>query len=81
MGTRQYAGLVDLRVRILALNPSAFGIHSLRRSKAALIHKKTGNLRAGPPLLVRGKLESTVRRPGSPPPASKPLTSPAPPRP
>jgi hypothetical protein len=46
IGTRQYARLVDGWVRMIDLNPSAYGTHSLRRTKVALIYKKTGNLRA-----------------------------------
>ena len=59
--TRQYARLVDAWVRTIDLNPSAYGTHSLRRTKVALIYKKTGNLRACQLLLGHGKLESTVR--------------------
>ena len=46
IGTRQYARLVDAWVRMIDLNPSAYGTHSLRRTKVALIYKKNGNLRA-----------------------------------
>lgn len=35
--------------------------HSLRRTKATLIYKKTGNLRAVQLLLGHTKIESTVR--------------------
>lgn len=61
IGTRQYARLVDRWVRMIDLNASAYGTHSLRRTKVALIYKKTGNLRACQLLLGHGKLESTVR--------------------
>jgi integrase len=61
IGTRQYARIVDGWVRMIDLNPSAYGTHSLRRTKVALIYKKTGNLRACQLLLGHGKLESTVR--------------------
>jgi site-specific recombinase XerC len=61
IGTRQYARLVDRWVRTIDLNPSAYGTHSLRRTKVALIYKKTGKLRACQLLLGHGKLESTVR--------------------
>ena len=60
-GTRQYARLVDAWVGTIDLNPSAYGTLGLRRTKVALIHKKTGNLRACQLLLGHGKLESTVR--------------------
>ena len=39
----------------------AYGAHSLRRTKVALIYKQTGNLRARQLLLGHTKLESTVR--------------------
>lgn len=61
IGTRQYARLADRWVRTIDLNASAYGTHSLRRTKVALIYKKTGNLRACQLLLGHGKLESTVR--------------------
>ena len=61
IGTRQYARLVDRWVAMIDLNPGAYGTHSLRRTKVALIYKKTGNLRACQLLLGHGKLESTVR--------------------
>lgn len=61
IGTRQYARLVDRWVRTIDLNPTAYGTHSLRRTKVALIYKKTGNLRACQLLLGHGKLESAVR--------------------
>jgi integrase len=59
--TRQYARLVDKWVRMIDLDPSGYGTHSLRRSKVALVYKKTGNLRACQLLLGHRKLESTVR--------------------
>ena len=43
------------------LDGSAYGTHSMRRTKAAQIYKKTGNLRAVQLLLGHTKLESTVR--------------------
>jgi integrase len=49
------------RVRSIGLNPATYGTHSLRRTKAALIYRKTGNLRAVQLLLGHSKLESTVR--------------------
>lgn len=45
----------------IGLEASAYGTHSMRRTKAALIYKKTGNLRAVQILLGHTKLESTVR--------------------
>lgn len=46
---------------MIDLDPSGYGTHSLRRTKVALIYKKTGNLRACQLLRGHGKLESTVR--------------------
>ena len=43
------------------LDPSAYGTHSLRRTKVTLIYKRTKNLRAVQLLLGHSKLESTVR--------------------
>ena len=59
--TRQYARLVDKWVALVGLDPSLYGTHSLRRTKVALLYKKTGNLRACQLLLGHTKLESTVR--------------------
>ena len=59
--TRQYARLVGEWVAMIDLEPRAYGTHSLRRTKVALLYKKTGNLRACQLLLGHRKLESTVR--------------------
>lgn len=59
--TRQYARLVDRWVKMIDLDAAPYGTHSLRRSKVALVYKKTGNLRACQLLLGHRKLESTVR--------------------
>ena len=59
--TRQYARLVGEWVAMIELEPRAYGTHSLRRTKVALLYKKTGNLRACQLLLGHRKLESTVR--------------------
>ena len=61
LSTRQYARLVDRWVAIIGLDPAGYGTHSLRRTKVALLYKKTGNLRACQLLLGHTKLESTVR--------------------
>lgn len=61
LSTRQYACIVHRRVRSIGLEASAYGTHSMRRTKAALIYNKTGNLRAVQILLGHTKLESTVR--------------------
>ena len=61
MTTRQYGRLVDEWIAAIGLVPSAYGTHSLRRTKAALIYRKTGNIRAVQLLLGHTKLDSTVR--------------------
>jgi integrase len=61
LSRRQYARIVQGWVRSIGLNPATYGTHSLRRTKAALIYRKTGNLRAVQLLLGHSKLESTVR--------------------
>ena len=45
----------------IGLDPTKFGTHSLRRTKAVLIYRRTGNLRAVQILLGHSKIESTVR--------------------
>jgi len=59
--TRQYGRLVAQWVSAVGLEPRASGTHSLRRTKVALIYKRTGNLRACQLLLGHRKIESTVR--------------------
>ena len=59
--TRQYGRLLDDWVALIGLDPAAYGTHSLRRTKVALLYKRTGNLRACQLLLGHSKLESTVR--------------------
>lgn len=61
ISTRQYARLVRDWVSAIGLDPSGYGTHSLRRTKAALIYRKTGNLRAVQLLLGHTKVDSTVR--------------------
>jgi len=61
MTTRQYARLVSAWVASIGLDPHLFGTHSLRRTKATLIYRRTGNLRAVQLLLGHRKIESTVR--------------------
>ena len=59
--TRHYARLMDGWVTSIGLDPVLYGTHSLRRTKVALIYRRTGNLRAVQLLLGHTKLESTVR--------------------
>ena len=61
MTTRQYARLVAEWIAGIGLHPHLFGTHSLRRTKATLIYRRTGNLRAVQLLLGHTKMESTVR--------------------
>ncbi len=58
--TRQYARLLSSWIAGIGLDPSQFGTHSFRRTKATLIYKRTGNLRAVQLLLGHTKIESTV---------------------
>jgi site-specific recombinase XerC len=61
MTTRQYARLLGSWLRAIGLDPLAYGTHSLRRTKASMIYRRTGNLRAVQLLLGHTKIESTVR--------------------
>lgn len=61
MSTRQYARLVDEWVIRIGLPREDYGTHSMRRTKASIIYKATGNLRAVQILLGHTKIESTVR--------------------
>ena len=61
MTTRQYARLVSGWIGSVGLDPRQFGTHSLRRTKATLIYRRTGNLRAVQLLLGHTRIESTVR--------------------
>jgi integrase len=61
MTTRQYARLLSEWIASIGLDPNLFGTHSLRRTKATLIYRRTGNLRAVQLLLGHTKIVSTVR--------------------
>jgi integrase len=61
ISTRQYARLVHVWIKKAGLDPTSYGTHSMRRTKAAQIYKKTGNLRAVQLLLGHTKIETTVR--------------------
>lgn len=60
MTTRQCARLLSDWIASIGLDPKVFGTHSLRRTKATLIYRRTGNLRAVQLLLGHTKIESTV---------------------
>ena len=61
LSTRQYARIVKSWIRIIGADPQVYGTHSLRRTKATLIYRRTKNLRAVQLLLGHTKLGSTVR--------------------
>lgn len=61
LSTRQYARLVHRWIRSIGLDDTAYGTHTMRRTKASLIYRRTKNLRAVQLLLGHTKLESTVR--------------------
>lgn len=61
LSTRQYARLVDEWVTAIGLRRADYGTHSMRRTKASMIYKATGNLRAIQILLGHTKIENTVR--------------------
>jgi len=61
LSTRQHARIVDSSVRQIGLDKAQYGTHTLRRTKATLIYRRTKNLRAVQLLLGHTKLESTVR--------------------
>ena len=45
----------------IGLRTEEYGTHSLRRTKASIIYKATGNIRAIQILLGHSKIENTVR--------------------
>ena len=59
--TRQYGRIVKGWVALIGLPQSSYGTHSLRRTKATVIYRKTGNLRAVQLLLGHTKIDSTVK--------------------
>jgi len=61
LSTREYARIVHHWVAAIGLDSAAYGTHSMRRTKASLIYRRTKNLRAVQLLLGHTKLESTVR--------------------
>ena len=61
ISTRQYARIVRGWVREIGLDVSAYGTHTMRRTKAALIYRRTKNLRVVQLLLGHAKIENTVR--------------------
>jgi integrase len=61
LSIRQYARIVDRWIQDIGLDTDAYGTHTMRRTKASLIYRRTKNLRAVQLLLGHTKLESTVR--------------------
>ena len=61
ISTRQYERLLKDWVASIGLDPAAYGTHTMRRTKATLIYRRTKNLRAVQLLLAHTKLESTVQ--------------------
>ncbi len=61
LSLRQYARIVETWVSSIGLDPTAYGTHSMRRTKATLIYRRTKNLRAVQLLLGHSSLDSTVR--------------------
>ena len=61
LSTRQYSRIVHRWVREIGLDSASYGTHTMRRTKASLIYRRTRNLRALQLLLGHTKLESTVR--------------------
>ena len=61
LSTRQYSRIVESWVLGIGLDASSYGTHSLRRTKATLLYRRTKNLRAVQLLLGHSKLDSTVR--------------------
>jgi len=60
LSTRQYACVVNDWVEEIGLDSTCYGTHTMRRTKASLIYRRTKNLRAVQLLLGHTKLESTV---------------------
>ena len=61
VSSRQYARIVESWVTRIGLDPALYGTHSLRRSKASMIYRRTKILRAVQLLLSHAKLNSTIR--------------------
>jgi site-specific recombinase XerD len=62
LGTRQYARILEHWVQELGLDPAEYVTHSMRRTKATLIYRRTKNLRAVQLLPGHRKLDYLPRR-------------------
>ena len=61
LGTWQYARILNGWIEEIGLDSTAHGTHTIRRTKASLIYRRTKNIRAVHLLPGHTKLESTVR--------------------
>jgi integrase len=61
LGTRPYARILEGWVEELGHDPTEYGTHSMRRTKATLIYRRMKNLRAVQLLLGHATRESTAR--------------------
>src|SRR5438046_1053016 len=61
LSTRQYSRIVGSWVNSIGLDAAAYGTHSMRRTTATMIYRRTRNPRAVQWLLGHTKLESTVK--------------------
>jgi hypothetical protein len=61
VSTRQYARIVHRWVASIGLDDAAYGTHTMRRTKASLIYRRTKNLRAVQLLLGHTKLDYLPR--------------------
>jgi integrase len=61
LSTRQYVRIVQNWDKSIGLDPAVYGTHTMRRTKATLVYRRTKNLRTVQPLLGHTKLESTIR--------------------
>ena len=61
LGTRQYVRILNFWIEEIDLDPTVYGTHTIRRTKASSIYRRTKNIRAVQLLLGHTKLESTVR--------------------
>jgi site-specific recombinase XerC len=75
LGRRQYARILEGWAEELGLDPAEYGTHSMRRTKATLIYRRTKNLRAVQLLLGHSKLDYRQSRPMSRRAASTTLTA------
>ncbi|RUI15299.1 hypothetical protein IPC443_29930 [Pseudomonas aeruginosa] len=61
LSTQQYARIVKAWVKAIGLDPAMYGTHTMRRTKASLIYRRTKNLRAVHLLLGHTKLQQSLQ--------------------